>query len=145
MDEELLPILEKIKIVIAPLLRTNGIVDLSTLENKSNLEYFIALLLNSKFVKSKDKNARSFGADDVIAIRLKVEQYTFFKYWGKIYWLSKPKNHECYRFYQDPFYGCFKLEKNQLKLVEAMFGDYEKNDLEMESWIDSEMSWMYDM
>ncbi|WP_106794314.1 hypothetical protein [Aquimarina sp. Aq78] len=101
--------------------------------------------MNCKFASSNDKNNLSFGADDVIAIQLEIENNDSLKYWGKINWLSKPNDHECHRSYQDPFYGTFKLENNQLEIVKAMFGDYDKNDLDGQYWIESEMNWMYDL
>ncbi|MFS4445588.1 hypothetical protein [Maribacter sp. 2307UL18-2] len=144
-DGKLLALYEEIGEIINPLFIKNGEVDLSKLHKKGNLEYLLALLLNSKFVSSENKNVRSFGADDVIALKLEVEKNSVLKYWGKINWLSKPNGHKCFRWYQDPFYGLFKLENNKLKLVKGMFGDYDKNDLDGQYWIASEMNWMYDL
>lgn len=142
-DKNLLKHLKKVGKVINPLFDNNGEVDLTNLERKGDLEYLLALVLNCQLVSSEDKNERSFGADDVIALKLEVEENRYLKYWGKINWLSKPKNHECFRSYQDPFYGLFKFEHNQLEIVETMFGDYDKNDLDGQHWIESKMNWMY--
>ena len=144
-DGNLLEYLDKVSEIINPLFSNNGEVDLSNLDKKSDLEYLLALILNSKFASSEDKNRRSFGADDVIALQLEVENNKFLKYWGKINWLSKPNDHECHKSYQDPFYGLFKLDNNRTEIVEAMFGDYEKKDLDGRYWIESEMNWMYDL
>jgi hypothetical protein len=144
-EEKLIELLYKINNIVKPLFQKNGRINITNLDGKSDLEYLLALMLNCKFVSSKDKNSRRFGADDIIAIRLEIENNNLLKYWGKINWLSKPNNHECYRSYQDPFYGTFKLENNQLMIVKAMFGDYDKNDLDGQYWIDTEMNWMYDL
>jgi hypothetical protein len=144
-DENLLKHLKKVGEIINPLFGNNGQVDLTNLERKGDLEYLLALILNCKFVSSEDKNERSFGADDVIALKLEIEGNKYLKYWGKINWLSKPNDHECFKSYQDPFYGLFKLDNNQIEIVEAMFGDYDKNDLDGRYWIENEMNWMYDI
>ena len=137
--------LSKVSEIMNPLFVNNGEVDLTNFKKKGDLEYLLALVLNCKFVSSEDKNERSFGADDVIALRLEVENNKLLKYWGKINWLSLPNDHDCYKSYQDPFYGLFKLDNNRIEIVEAMFGDYDKNDLDGQHWIDSEMNWMYDL
>lgn len=144
-DENLLKHLKKVGEIINPLFENNGQVDLANLERKGDLEYLLALILNCKFVSSEDKNERSFGVDDVIALKLEIEANKYLKYWGKINWLSKPNDHECFKSYQDPFYGLFKLDNNQIEIVEAMFGDYDKNDLDGQCWIENEMNWMYDI
>ena len=144
-DENLLKHLSKVSKILIPLFKNNGKVDLLNLDKKSDLEYLLALILNCRFVSSEDKNGRSFGADDVIAVQLEVENNEFLKYWGKINWLSKPNDHECHKSYQDPFYGLFKLENNHIEIVETMFGDYDKRDLDGQYWIESEMNWMYDV
>lgn len=144
-NESLQNHLKEIGKIINPLFENNGVVDLTKFEKKGNLEDLIALTLNCKFVLSEDKNDRRFGVDDVIALKLEVEENRYIKYWGKIYWLSKPNDHECFKSYQDPFYGLFKLENNQIVIEEAMFGDYNKNDLDGQYWIESEMNWMYDI
>lgn len=144
-DENLIELLDKVSGILNPLFKNNGLVNLSNLDRKSDLEFLLAVLLNTKFASTEDKNGRSFGADDVIALKLEVEGNRYLKYWGKINWLSKPNDHECFRSYQDPFYGLFKFENSQLEIVEAMFGDYDKNDLDGQYWIESEMNWMYDI
>ncbi|MEM7424824.1 MAG: hypothetical protein AAF441_01925 [Pseudomonadota bacterium] len=143
-NESLIELLHKFSAITHPLFANNGIVDLSNLEKKSDLEYILALVLNSKLASSKDKNGRRFGADDVIALKLEIEGNRFLKFWGKINWLSKPKDHKCFRSYQDPFYGLFRFENNQFEIVQAMFGDYDKNDLDGQYWIETEMNWMYE-
>ncbi|GAA3523488.1 hypothetical protein GCM10022393_42940 [Aquimarina addita] len=142
---DLIEYLNNILNIIKPLFNKNGIVDLSKVSKKADLEFILALLLNSKFISSEDKNGRSFGADDVIALKLEIEGNRYLKYWGRINWLSKPNDHECHKSYQDPFYGLFELKNNRLELNEAMFGDYDKNDLDGNHWIESYMNWMYDI
>jgi len=144
-DENLIEILDKMSEIISPLFKNNGQVDLANLEKKSDLAYLLALAINSKFEASEDKISRSFGADNVIALKLEVKENKFLTYWGKINWLSTPNHHECFKSYQDPFYALFTLENNQVDILEAMFGDYDKNDLDGQHWIASDMNWMYDL
>ncbi len=144
-DENLLKHLKKVGKIINPLFDNNGEVDLTNLERKGDLEYLLALILNCKFVSSEDKKERGFGADDVIALKLEIEGNKYLKYWGKINWLSKPNDYKCFKSYQDPFYGLFKLDNNQIEIVKAMFGDYDNNDLDGQYWIENEMNWMYDI
>lgn len=143
-NENLIEILDKISEIISPLFNNNGQIDLANFEKKSDLAYLLALALNSKFAASEDKITRSFGADHVIALKLEVKENKFLTYWGKINWLSKPTHHECFKSYQDPFYALFTLENNQVDILEAMFGDYDKNDLDSQYWMTSDMNWMYD-
>ena len=138
-DENLLKHLEKVSEIISPLFKNNGMVDLLNLDKKNDLGYVLALILNSKLAY------RGFGADDIVALHLEVENNKFLKYWGKINWLAKPSNHECHKSYQDPFYGLFKLENNHIDFVEGMFGDYDKSDLDSKFWIYSEMNWIYEL
>ena len=126
-------------------LNTLNLIDLSNFDEKGDMEYLLALIINCKFSSSDDKQSRSFGADDIIAIQLEVDNNEILKYWGKINWLSKPKDHECYKSYQDPFYGELKLNNNGLEIEKAMFGDFDKTDLEGLHWIETEMNWMYDL
>ena len=144
-DENLLKYLKKVNEIINPLFENNGTIDLSNLDRKNDLEYLLALILNCKFVSNEDKNIRSFGADDVIVLQLEVENNKFLKYWGKINWLSKPNEHECFKSYQDPFFALFKLDNNDIEIVETMFGDYDKNDLDGQYWIESDMDWKYEI
>ncbi|WP_299190504.1 hypothetical protein [uncultured Aquimarina sp.] len=144
-DQNVIELLTKISSIIIPLFNKNGIIELSKLDRKSDLEYLTALLLNSKFMSAENKNERNFGADDVIILKLEIEKNKFLKYWGKINWLSKPNDHECYKSYQDPFYGLFKIDNDQIVFVEAMFGDYDRNDLDGQYWIESDMNWMYEL
>ncbi len=144
-DENLHKCLSKISEIINPLFKNNGNVNLSTFEPKGDLEHLLALALNCKFDSSEEQNNRSFSADDVIALQLEIENNKFLKYWGKINWLSKPNNHECHKMNQDPFYGLFKLENKQVEIVEIMFGDYDKKDLDGQIWIESKINWMYDL
>lgn len=142
-DDNLLNHIDKVSKIVNPLFENNGKVNLTSLDKRSDLEHLMALILNCKFTSSEDKNGRSFGVDIVTALQLEVENNQILKYWGKINWLSKPNDHECHQSYQDPFYGLLKLENNQLELVQAMFGDYDSNDLDGKYWISSEMNWMY--
>lgn len=144
-NENLVEILDKMGEIIFPLFKNNGQVDLANFEKKSDLAYVLALALNTKFEASDDKITRSFGADNVIALKLEVKENKFLTYWGKINWLSTPNHHECFKSYQDPFYALFKYENNQVDIVEAMFGDYDKNDLDSQNWMTSDMNWMYDL
>ncbi len=144
-NENLVEILDKMSEIISPLFNHNGQIDLSNLKEKNDLEYLLALALNTKFDAIEDKISLSFGADNVIALNLEVKENKFLTYWGKINWLSKPNHHECFKSYQDPFYALFKFENNQVEIIEAMFGDYNKNDLDGQHWIASDMNWMYDL
>lgn len=143
-DKNFKALLDSIFELTYPLFERNGVLELSSFESKSDLEYFLALLLNTQFVTSENKRERSFGADDVVALKIEIEKNKLLRYWGKINWLSKPTDHKCHRSYQDPFYGLFELNNNRIELVEATFGDYDKNDLDTAYWIESEMNWMYD-
>lgn len=143
-EDESLNYLNRISEIIRPLFETNGKIDVLNLAKKHDLECFLGLLLNCDFASSVG-NSLSFGADYVIVIHIEVENNKFLNFWGKINWLSIPSGHECHNSCQDPFYALFKLENDQIELVEAMFGDYEKNDLDSRSWIYSEMNWMYDL
>lgn len=136
-------LIDKLRKIMNPLFDQYGIIDLHSFEGRSDLEYVLALLLNSIFMNSKDKNYRRFGADDVVALKIEVEKNIYLKYWGKINWLAKPKEHQCHRSFQDPFYGFFKIENEQLKLIEIKFGDYDLNDLDGDYWITTEMNWIY--
>lgn len=144
-SERLTEHLEQVYEITKPLFQKNGRITLPSLDNIGNLEYRLALILNCKFASSDDKNDRRFGADDVIAIQLEIENNDLLKYWGKINWLSKPNNHICHNAYQDPFFGIFKLESNQISIVKAMFGDYDKTDLDGQNWVESKVNWMYDL
>jgi hypothetical protein len=144
-DQNLVGILDKMSEIISPLFKNNGQVDLANLEKKSDLAYLLALAINTKFEASEDKISRGFGADNVIALKLEIKENKFLTYWGKINWLSTPNSHACFKSYQDPFYALFKFENNQVEIVEAMFGDYDKNDLDSQHWIGSDMNWMYDL
>ena len=144
-DERLTEYLFKVEKIVRPIFKNNGGFDLSNFDEKGDMEYLLALIINCKFSSSDDKQSRSFGADDIIAIQLEVDNNEILKYWGKINWLSKPKDHECYKSYQDPFYGELKLNNNGLEIEKAMFGDFDKTDLEGLHWIETEMNWMYDL
>lgn len=139
-EDILLELLDKVHEIISPVFAHNGKVDLLSLDKKGDLGFLVSLILNNKLGCSIN-----FGADHISIIQLEVEDNKFLKYWGKINWLSIPSNHECHNSYQDPFYGLFKLEDDHLELIEAMFGDYDKKDLDNQYWIFSEMNWMYDL
>ncbi|MFK7972439.1 MAG: hypothetical protein AB8F95_18865 [Bacteroidia bacterium] len=131
--------------IIRPLLLQNGPIDVAKIDDKDGLAYLVAVILNYRFASSDDKRNRSFGADDVVAVKLEVEQNAYLKYWGKISWLSTPKDHQCHRSFQDPFYGVFKLHDDNIELTEAVFGDYDQTDLSGDLWIDNTIDWMYDV
>ena len=107
------------------------------------MAYLLAFSFNTKFDTNEDKIIRNFDADNVIAMILEVKGNNFLIYWGKINWLLKPTYHECFQSYKDPFYALFKFENKKVNIVEAMFGDYHKNDLNSQHWITSDMNWMY--
>ncbi|MFC4632459.1 hypothetical protein ACFO3O_00960 [Dokdonia ponticola] len=144
-DEDLLKYLDKVSDIISPLFKNNGKVDLLNLEKKHDLELLLGLILNCNFASNGGGNSLSFGADYVIAIQIEVENNKYLNYWGKINWLSMPNGHECHNSYQDPFYVLFKLENNHIDIVDSMFGDYDKTDLDSQQWIYSEINWMYDL
>ena len=144
-DERLTEYLFKVEKIVQPIFKNNGRVDLSKFDKKGDVEYLLALILNCRFSSSDDIQSRSFGADNIIAIQLDIENNEILKYWGKINWLSTPIGHECHRSYQDPLYGEFKLDSNGLEVERAMFGDYDKSDLDSIGWINTEMNWMYDL
>lgn len=144
-ERRLSDLLDNLRETTHSLFSLDGEVNLDHLQQKSDLEYLLALILNCKFISSEDKYFRSFGADDVIAIQLEIENNRLLKYWGEIHWLSTPKDHDCYQSYQDPFFGVFELENGSIKMVQAMFGDYDKYDLDTLLWRKSEINWMYDI
>ena len=137
--------LDDIQDIIGPLFDKNGRVDLTMLDPKGDLAFFLAVILNAQIASSEDKHALNFGADDIVPLRLEIENNSILKYWGLSYCRSIPKDHACEGGYRDPFYGEFKLEHDQLSLVRGMLGDYEKKDLDSQAWIDSDMDWMYEL
>ena len=145
MNEDSMKHWKKLSELLIPLFKGNGIVSLSIVDNKSDLEYLLALVLNQELTASDDKELFNFGADDIVLVKLEVINNTSLKYWGKINWLSKPKNHNCYKSFQDPFFGLFKLEGNHVQLAQAMFGDYDQNDLDENNLIRSDINWMYEL
>ncbi len=138
-------ILLKVSEIMKPLFKNNGVVNIDQLKSRNELEYFLAQLMNTKFTSNKNKQGWNFGADEVIAIQIKIEKNNELKYFGKIKWISTPKNHQCYKSYLDPFYGVFKYENNKIKIQEFVFGDYDRTDLDNENWINAEINWMYDL
>ncbi|WP_299678909.1 hypothetical protein [uncultured Dokdonia sp.] len=140
-EDDSLKYLDKISDIISPLFKNNGKADLLNLDKREDLEDFLALLFNCNL----SSHSQSFGADYIIALQIEVENNKLLHYWGKINWLGVPSGHECHNSFQDPFYALFKFENNHIELVKAMFGDYDKNDLDSRSWIYSEIDWMYDL
>lgn len=136
---------DKLRTILKPLLKEKGSVDLSNFDKKNDLEYLLALVLNQNLSSSEEKDSRSFGADTISAIQIEITDNEYLKYWGKINWLSKPNAHKCYKEYQDPFYGVFKVKNDQFEIVKGMFGTYDKIDLDGDYWIASEIHWMYDV
>ena len=55
-------------------------IDLSNLEQKSVVEYQLASILNSNFISNNNKRDQSFGADDVIALQIEIENSFYQKF-----------------------------------------------------------------
>jgi len=144
-DENVAIYLESIAEIMRPCFKINGTTKGDGLTQYKDIAYVLALLLNCRFIASENDQDIGFGADDVIPVKIEIEEHKRMKYWGKIYWLSLPKGHESFRSFQDPFYGEFELTKKGLEIVKMMFGDYDKTDLDNEIWVNKEIDWMYDV
>lgn len=146
-EEEVQRYLTGIYEIVAPILGQGISLELLNLDQQRHLAVWLAFLMNNKFYNCEEKYYRSFGADDIIPLKILVFQKDIIKYWGKIYWLSTPNNHECFRDYQDPFYGAFKISNQQLEIIEILFGDYAKTDLEDITWVNriDDIEWMHEL
>lgn len=127
-----------------PVIGIEGEVDLNSFENQGLVAHLLAVMLNVYFMSGKERELGGFGADDIYPIRITVEQ-SFIEYWGKISWLSTPKNHQCYRSFLDPFYGRFELTEEGLVIYEIFFGDYSKKDVETDWWVQTTIDWIYEI
>lgn len=136
--------LERLQQLLAPIKNINGEVDLTSLKEKGAIAFMLAITLNAYFTSGPEKELSGFGADDVIPVRIEVKGNTI-EYWGRISWLSQPKDHESFKSYLDPFYGVFEWPEEELKITQVLFGDYANTDLEIDSWTATEMDWMYEI
>lgn len=102
-ENNILIYLERIAESIDPFFDENGLVELSRFNKENSIALLLAFILNCKFINSKDNRDAGFGADDVMPVKVIIEEHKRMKYWGKIYWLSLPKGHESFRPFQDPF------------------------------------------
>lgn len=130
-----------------PIIRQGLTLEILNLKQQNDLAVWLAFLINHKFCNCEEKYYRSFGADDVIPLKILVNEKSIIQYWGKIYWLSIPKNYECFRGYQDPFYGEFKISDQELEIIEILFGNYAKTDLDDMTWINrpDTIEWMHEL
>lgn len=144
-EDQLSEYFKRICEILKPLFTTNGIVDVDDIEEKHSLECLLGFIVNCKCASNDDGHFLNFGADYVTALHIEIEDNGLLKFWGRINWLSLPNDHECHNSNQDPFYGIFELRNNEFKLKEAMFGDYDKTDLDGSLWINQEITWMYDL
>lgn len=143
-NERLAKYLEDVKQIIEPYFQVNGKINMSNFEEKNDLSHLLALIINCEFIADDSKEISSFGADDIIPLQLEIVDHTRLKYWGKISWLTKPKEHLCYRSFQDPFYCELKSNHQELVIEKMMFGNYDKIDLDGLYWIGAEVNWMYE-
>ncbi|MBW1297811.1 hypothetical protein [Aquimarina litoralis] len=136
--------MEAVKEIMEPYFQENGKIDMHHFEQKKDVSYLLALMINCEFVLDTNTEISNFGADDIIPVRLEIEDNTVLKYWGKINWLSKPSEHQCHRSFQDPFYGEFTFDHQELKIEKMLFGSYDQTDLDGSYWVDAEVNWMYE-
>ena len=139
--------LESITEILKPFFSQNGTVDLGKIENQiEDLSVLFAFLSNSQLLLSNNKELRQFGADDIMPIQIQIEMNSILKYWGKIYWLSIPKNHKTYRSQlKDPFYCELELSNGSLKIKQMLFGDYDASNLDSVTWIKENIEWMFEI
>lgn len=142
-NKQLTEYLDKVYQIIYPLIKKNGCIDISELDHRNQLEYILALLLNSLILSFENKQDKNFGADIIMLLKLHVLEHNILRSWGKINWISMPNQYVCYNSFQDPFYAEFKIENEKLYLHEAMFGDHNMNDLDSHEWIYTDMEWKY--
>lgn len=129
---------------LKPYFKFSGNLDLSKTDPTTNNGDTLARILNSVLTLTDDDQDSYFGADSIVAQQVHVENNNFMRFWGRIFWLSTPKNHHSYKPNYDPFYGEFKLDKNRIQIVKMKFGDYDRTNLDKVWWFDMELDWVYE-
>ncbi|WP_299245384.1 hypothetical protein [uncultured Aquimarina sp.] len=129
---------------LSPYFKFDGKLDLSTINPTVNNGDTLARILNSTLILTEDEQDSYFGADSVTALQVIIENNKLMKFWGRIFWLSIPSNHQSYKPAYDPFYGEFQLTEREIQVLEMKFGDYNRTNLEKVWWFDMELDWMYE-
>lgn len=142
--EQLISHLLKLENIFSPHYQSNGELSFSD-EDSSDMAYLLALIMNCYLVSNEDKYFRSFGADDVYPVKISSDGQSIVNYWGCINWLATPNDHVCYRSFKDPFYAEFRISDDGLLILNCVFGDYDKTDLESIWWNSNSINWMYDL
>jgi len=142
--ESVLVSLKRIHEEMHTLFENNGEVDLSIIP-KTHFYYDIYYVFSGKLMLSEEKEERSFITDDITPVRLEIENNELLKFWGKVSWLSTPKNHKNYDSCYDPLYIEMKLVKNELIINQILFGDYNTVNINKYTWVDREMEWMFEL
>ena len=131
--------------IIKPMLLNNFEISFTDNEFDEDLPELLARMLNCEMLLDEDKEIRQFGADDTLPIKLKINKDKSIELWGKIYWLATPSNHKTYRNQlKDPFYCKMIFIKDELHIKQMLFGDFEANDIEVNSWVANEINWIYE-
>ena len=130
-----------IRKTLDPFMELNGIIKLPV-DIENEIAYLLAMTINCEFTLSNNEIAQ-FGADDIMPIQI-IKENNRLNYFGKIFWLSTPKNHKCFNF-QDPFYGEFEIINDTLQVIIMKFANFEIIDLHNKNWINNEVDWMYEI
>lgn len=135
---------EKLNDSLTPYFNFEGKLDLSKTDPTRENGDFLARILNSTILLAGDEQDFYFGADTVTAQQVKIEKNGLMRFWGRICWLSIRNDHQSYKPGYDPFYGEFKLDKNEIQIVKMKFGDHEQTNLDRIWWFDMDLDWMYE-